>query len=840
VDSTDRERVAASEIEIRHAFLLSLNERLRPLRDPAEIQCEVTRALGAHLGANRVAYAESTGEDEIVVVAPHYTNGVVSIAGTYRFTDFGETLYADLSTGRTFVATDIAGSQTLSAQEKAAHAAIETGAIAGVPLVKGGRLVGVLSVHYREAHAFSPGEIALIEAVAERTWAAVERQRAEQALRLSEEKYRTLFNEMDQGFCILQMMFDEQARPIDYRYIETNPVFERRSGMSNAFGKTVRELVPDVEPFWFDIYGNVAVTGTPTHFESYARPVGRWFEVSAFRIGEPDKHQVAVLFNDITERKRRETNLAFLAEISQDLTRLTGEREIMETIGGKIARHLQVKACNFCELDESQGEITINYNWNEAGTPDLRRTYRAGEYLTREFARANRAGEEFVVRDTATDLRTDREQCAALQIGSFVMVPFHHRGAWKYFLGVTDSRAREWRTDEIELLREVSTRLFPRLERARTEEALRVSEEKYRTLFNSIDEGFYLAEAIFDSEGQCVDVLYLEENPASIRMIGKSAKGLLLSQLDPHYEDFWREIFGHTAKTGEPQRLERYTAPIDRWLDFYVFKPEGVKDDRRFAIVYHDISKRKRAEEALRQAHTELETRVQDRTQELAAVMKRLVNVEEEERRRIARDLHDDIGQKMTALHLKLAALQQQLHDAPAQQQLADTQAFALQIDRDLRLFAGDLRSASLYTLGLSPALEDLAEAFTATHGTVVHYAGIDAGRERLTSELEVNLYRIAQEALHNIHKHARAQHVDIFLQHTDGRMVLTVADDGCGFDLEAARQARSERMGLVGMRERAALIGGRLEIETAPGDGTSVIVTAPAVFRESPAAPPG
>jgi len=136
-----------------------------------------------------------------------------------------------------------------------------------------------------------------------------ERRRTEAALRASEERYRTLFESLDEGFCILQVIFDEADRPIDFRYIEINPAFERQTGMQGALGRTIRELVPDIEPSWFDIYGKVALTGEPTRVVNHAVSMERWFEVYAFRIGAPEERKVAVLFSDITERKRAEAEV---------------------------------------------------------------------------------------------------------------------------------------------------------------------------------------------------------------------------------------------------------------------------------------------------------------------------------------------------------------------------------------------------------------------------------------------------------------------------------------------------------------------------------------------------
>ncbi len=125
----------------------------------------------------------------------------------------------------------------------------------------------------------------------------------------SEAKYRNLFNSIDQGFCVIEMMYDKKGKPIDYRFLETNKVFEKQTGLKKAVGKTVCELVPDFESHWFDRYGAVAQTGKSSRFTDGSEAMGRWFDVDASRVGGPDSHKVAVLFTDITERKQAEKHL---------------------------------------------------------------------------------------------------------------------------------------------------------------------------------------------------------------------------------------------------------------------------------------------------------------------------------------------------------------------------------------------------------------------------------------------------------------------------------------------------------------------------------------------------
>lgn len=129
------------------------------------------------------------------------------------------------------------------------------------------------------------------------------RRRVEEELRQSEERYRTLFESMEDGFCVIEMLFDDHNQPVDYRFVEINPAFARQTGLQNAEGKTARQLLPDLEEHWFDIYGSVALTGKPLRFENGSEVMNRWFDVYVFHIGPPDSRRVALLFKDISDRK---------------------------------------------------------------------------------------------------------------------------------------------------------------------------------------------------------------------------------------------------------------------------------------------------------------------------------------------------------------------------------------------------------------------------------------------------------------------------------------------------------------------------------------------------------
>ena len=149
--------------------------------------------------------------------------------------------------------------------------------------------------------------------------------RTEAKLRESEDKYRNLFERIDEGFCIVEILFDDEGSPRDFRYLELNPMFESQSGLTDARGRTALEMVPELESTWIARIGAVAVSGLSDRFEAYSPVLGRWFETNAAPLGAPGAHQVALIFRDTTERRQVEENLRRLAEEDAEASRRKSE-----------------------------------------------------------------------------------------------------------------------------------------------------------------------------------------------------------------------------------------------------------------------------------------------------------------------------------------------------------------------------------------------------------------------------------------------------------------------------------------------------------------------------------
>ena len=221
-----------------------------------------------------------------------------------------------------------------------------------------------------------------------------------------------------------------------------------------------------------------------------------------------------------------------------------------------------------------------------------------------------------------------------------------------------------------------------------------------------------------------------------------------------------------------------------------------------------------------------LATEIADRTQaeaERIRLLRRLVMAQEEERRRIARDLHDDLGQKLTALRLTLESVARDRRDSPDEMTKALEMLTA--IDQGVDFIAWELSPAALDALGLSKVLETYVQEWSRYCGIRGTFHAGARDTQRFTPEVEASVYRIAQEALNNVAKHARARSVNVVLEQRGPALLLIVEDDGVGFSSVASTETM---IGLSGMRERAAAVGGTLEIEPTPGSGTTVLARIP------------
>ncbi len=271
-----------------------------------------------------------------------------------------------------------------------------------------------------------------------------------------------------------------------------------------------------------------------------------------------------------------------------------------------------------------------------------------------------------------------------------------------------------------------------------------------------------------------------------------------------------------------------------------------------YATVASDLTEKQRRADELQMAHDKLEVRVVERTKELAEtniallqemeerevaekqridLLRRLVSSQESERRRIARDIHDTLGQRLTALRLKIASLREA---ADANKEFASRverlQEISERLDSEVSFMAWEMRPSALDDLGLAEAVGAFISEWSKHHEIPADFHSARLPHDLVNRETETHLYRITQEALNNIAKHSGAKNVSVLIERREGNLILIVEDDGKGFDPAKLPPPieSGKGLGLLGMSERATLMGGNVEIESAPGKGTTIYARVP------------
>ena len=211
-------------------------------------------------------------------------------------------------------------------------------------------------------------------------------------------------------------------------------------------------------------------------------------------------------------------------------------------------------------------------------------------------------------------------------------------------------------------------------------------------------------------------------------------------------------------------------------------------------------------------------------TRRMQALSRRLVEAQENERRSIARELHDEAGQSLTSLRIGLRLLEREIaQGGEVTGRVSELVRTTDAVIDGLHRLAADLRPASLDHLGLDAALRQYSREAAAKYGLAVHFKARGFTGERLPPAVETALYRVVQEAMTNVVRHAKAQRVDILVEHRGERVMVMIEDDGAGFDPQQVQ--RADHFGLLGMKERAEVLGGTMVLESAPGAGTTIVV---------------
>ncbi|PTX14262.1 PAS domain S-box-containing protein [Pontibacter mucosus] len=741
------------------------------------------------------------------------------------------------------------------------------------------------------------------------------------------DKYHTLFNSINQGFCILELYFDEHQKPVDYRYLEVNPAFKQHTSIKNAQGKTIRELLPGIEPFWIEQYGQVALTGQPIRLVEEVHDLGIWFDVYAFRIGNPDAHHVAVLFSNITEKRKAEEALRESEDRFRTVVNLVPDMLWINNADGAISWYSQ----RWYEYTGLSEQDSIGYGWLKSLHPDDQK--HAWHNFTKAAEEARPLRQEYRIRDAAGGYRWFLVQ--ALPIKD------KEGRALQWFGAATDIH-------EHKLAEEVIANHNALLEQEVSErtEAMQESKELLASVLENTSSNIMVLKAIRDSNGEIMDFEYVLTNSNLLRAatrdslvgrkFGEEAPGVLPAALQANFKEVvelghdwtgeaqvrfehrevWSQVYARKFDDGvlvtyfditqlkEAERelrdntmfieqimdatpdfimvfnlqtnkvdfvnrsaylgnefrfhetlsldyakiLERAhpqdRKPLHRFIERFrtaadgqvysleyrvlqegktvwyrtrgkVFKRDAAGTPTHYISVVQDIS-------ALKQLEAE-NTRM--RLDQQKALLLAILQAQEEERRRISEALHNGVGQQLYAakIHLDLLHGQGTAPDPKAVAALAQVDHILKQAINQTRSLSHELTPAVLGQFGLEAAFHDIANSLSSK--TLKLQCVVANLPKNLDKNLQIVLYRIAQELANNVLKHARATAASLLLRNEDDTLILTAEDNGVGFD---PAKLPAKGIGLSSIQDRVKLLNGSCSLSSSPGQGTSVEVRLP------------
>lgn len=607
---------------------------------------------------------------------------------------------------------------------------------------------------------------------------------AEEKFQESEARYKMLFENMNEGFMLCEIICDENGLPVDWKYLLRNPAFEKHTGMKidHAEGKRIKEIIPDFSPALIQLYGKVALTGEPIKAEDYEHNTQRYYEVSVF---SPKRGQFAVLGQDITERKKLQTALFESEKKYRQLVELANE--------GIWAIDAEAKTTY---VNPFMAEM-LGYEVEEMiGKPLLAfMTEKNIEIAKNNLERRNQGISEqhdfeFVCKDGKLKFAIINTSPIYNEAGSYI-------GALALISDITRRKKAEQ-----ELLQII--------------ERFNLLSENSRTVYWEVDK-----------QGMCT---YVSEGCRSV--YGYEPEEIVSTK---HFfdicPDWYRHGFIETAFEifDRAEQFKSFENPIQKkdgqiiWVltnGLPIFDVDGNLIGYRGSDT--DITIEKNQKDLLSTNFREIK-QYQSRLQNLNA---QLIELEEVERSKIAEFLHDDLGQILAIIHIKLTALLvNENYKSNLEEAINSTAGLLNTAIDECRKLTYELNPPILKEHGLIEALEwKLNEVKKHTQIAI----RIDSYSEHLDYEpkQKILLYRIISELINNAVKHSGCSKIWIEIRPLDEKNIFSVHDDGVGFHYDPKdHDFEKHTFGLFNINERLLAFSGQLNVESAPGKGTKVSV---------------
>ena len=373
-----------------------------------------------------------------------------------------------------------------------------------------------------------------------------------EALKASERLYSTLFNKIDEGFCILKKVHAAASNLIDFRFQAANPAMSVITGTGDVTGRTIREAFPLEPQEWFDIFEQVLATGTPIHFERSMTTNGALLELYAFPL-EDSENQLGVIFQDITVRKRaeealreREEHQAFLLKLSDSLQPLHPPGLLQQACCRELATYFKVERAYYLETDLQDLDLVAGREYNKSGVPDMVLNDRLISLGPLWKARL-REGAIRIIPDVSIHPEIGESEKRILTrdcVHAFIQVPLLKNGSLAAIVGLDSQVPRQWREGEITLLREAAGRILTYVDQSRYEQALTASEERFRAIVSQTAAGIWMSDSagkLLFANQKLVEMLGYNEG----ELTGKALQQILQPggtlNLHKQYEEMMKE-----------------------------------------------------------------------------------------------------------------------------------------------------------------------------------------------------------------------------------------------------------------------------------------------------------
>jgi len=518
------------------------------------------------------------------------------------------------------------------------------------------------------------------------------------------------------------------------------------------------------------------------------------------------------LEKQVATLEKNQQRLAALNAISSLITESLENREALLLAADKITEVMDSDAMIVFLLDEETGELALElYRGVSADFVEGVKRIKVGDGFNGKVAET---GLPLVIDDATTNPLLSKDEVITEGIKSQLIVPLKSKGEVIGTVCMARRKPVQFDEDEVGLLSSIGNQIGATLENARlyqdmkrTLRQLQQSEERYRDLFENASDAIW----VHDLEGETVT-----SNQACEKVTGFTE-----AELKEMPIDMLMDLFGKSCIENIEASLLR-NETIDHRCEVRLDKKSGAK-----AIVEITTSLIAHDGEAVGFQHAARDVTEERRMEEnLRYYLQQVTRAQEEERKRIARDLHDETLQNLIVMSRQLDKITSS--EALWEESLEVVRGFKKQIEfaiQEIRRFSHDLRPSVLDDLGLLPALELLADDME-KQGVVTNFK-VSGEARRLSPEAEVMLFRIAQEATRNIWRHAEASSAEVAIEFVNSRLKMIIKDNGKGFRLphSLGDQASMGKLGLAGMQERARLLGANLRLDTKPRKGTRITV---------------